>query len=156
MSYADTGTLASLRRHLTSQPWLLSTFFNILRSRASRETNRRLLLRVYGTVEHDRQFLDAHPEVLDHMVDYSLEALTITGAGIAGEIRCFTNPVEVDLRQITAPITAWHGEADKVAEFDSLCRELDGVDFEQRLFPDCGSLVFYQHWPEILQHLAAN
>jgi pimeloyl-ACP methyl ester carboxylesterase len=156
LSYADSGTLASLRRHLTSQPWLLSTFFNILRSRASRETNRRLLLRVYGTVDHDRQFLDAHPEILDHMVDYTLEALTITGAGIADEIRCFAKPVKVDLRQITAPITAWHGEADKVAEFDSLCRELEGVNFEQRLFPNCGSLIFYEHWPEILQHLAAR
>jgi pimeloyl-ACP methyl ester carboxylesterase/DNA-binding CsgD family transcriptional regulator len=154
LSYAQSGTLASLRRQLTKQPWLLSTFFNILRSRASRDTNRRLLLRVYGSVDHDRTFLDAHPDVLDHLVDASLEAMTITGAGIAGEIRCFTDPAYVDLTGITAPVTAWHGEADNVAEFESLRQELAGVSFEHRLFPDHGSLILYEYWNEILQYLA--
>ena len=156
LSYAESGTLASLRRHLTKQPWLLSTFFNILRSRASRDTNRRLLLRVYGSVAHERAFLDTHPQILEHIVDSTLEALTMTGAGIAGEIRCFTNPAKVELSAIVAPVTVWHGEADKVVEFDSLRRELADVDFEQRLFPDHGSLILYEYWAEILQYLAGE
>ncbi len=156
LSYAQSGTLASLRRHLTQQPWLLSTFFNILRSRASRETNRRLLLRVYGMVEHDRNFLDQHPHILDHIVDYTLESMTISGAGVVGEIRSFTNPAAVDLDNIKAPVTAWHGTADQVVEFESLQRELEGLEYAQRLFEDCGSLILYEYWPEILQFLATQ
>jgi len=156
LSYAETGTLASLRRQLTKQPWLLSTFINILRSRASRDTNRRLLLRVYGTVKHDRAFLDRHPQVLDHMVDYTLESMTIGSAGVVGEIRSFTNPAYVDLTRITAPVTVWHGEADQVVEFDSLQRELEGVSYTQRLFPNSGSLLLYEYWAEVLQCLAAS
>jgi pimeloyl-ACP methyl ester carboxylesterase/DNA-binding CsgD family transcriptional regulator len=155
LSYRESSALASLRRHLTAQPWMLTTFFNILRSRANRDTNRRLLLRVYGSVEHDRTYLTRHPEILDHMVDYTLEAITRTGAGIAAEIRCFTNPAQVDLAKIRAPITAWHGAADKVAEFASLQRELQGLRVEQKLFANSGSMVVYEHWEDILRFLAA-
>ncbi len=154
ISYQQAGPLAGLRRNLTAQPWLLSTFFNILRNRASRDTHRRLLERIYGSVEQDKQLLRTQPELLEHLVDCTLESLTVTGAGIAGEIRCYTHPTEVALENITAPISVWHGEADAVANFEALNEELAGMPFTTRLFPGWGSLILHAYWQDILAHLA--
>ena len=57
---------------MVTQPCALSTFFNILRNRASEETFGKLFMSVYGSVFHDRDLLGRHPEVWVHMVAYTL------------------------------------------------------------------------------------
>ena len=151
----DHGALAVLRRRLLEQPWILTTFFNILRSGANKDTNAAILRRVYGGVEHDMKFLESRPDVLDHMVGSSLESLTVSANGLAGEVASFADPAPVDLGDLSAPISLWHGDADQVAPLTAMRECLHDCDFEERIFPGHGSLLLYEHWEAILAHLAA-
>jgi len=155
LSYSERSPLASLRRNLSSQPWLLSTFFNILRNRVSKETNRSLLVRLYGSASKDRALFDERPDILEHMVDSTLESFTVSAAGVVADIGCFTNPAPVDLRQITAPIIVWHGDEDPLSSFANLRKELHGIEFDSRIFEGWGSALIYQYWREILEQVAA-
>jgi pimeloyl-ACP methyl ester carboxylesterase/DNA-binding CsgD family transcriptional regulator len=150
----DQGPLAVLRRRLLQQPWLLSTFFNILRNRAGAETNARLLKNIYGGVSKDLELLEQRADILDHIVGCTLENMTVSAAGIAGEVRCFADPTPVDLAAITAPITIWHGSKDQVAPLAELRDALGDLDFDLREFEERGSLILYDHWEEILERLA--
>ena len=153
---AENSTLATLRRRLTDQPWLLATFFNILRNRASEDINRRLVIRTYGAVEHDRQVFKERPEILDHMTGYTLESMVVSASGIVGEIRCFTNPTPIELANITAPITLWHGDADALASYDVLREELKDLQTTSRIFPEHGSILIYEHWDQVLRQLTQS
>lgn len=146
--------LAVLRNKLAKQPWLLNTFFNILRSRSSHETNRSLLRRVYGNVPEDAAYLDANPGVLDHMAATALESLTVSAAGVIGEIACFSAPSQVDLQRITSPLTVWHGDSDAVADHQQLFEVLQGLRCDTRILEGWGSMILYAHWEEILQTIA--
>lgn len=152
-NHADGGSITALRQHLSKQPWLLTTFFNILRSRATESTNRALIRRFYCSADSDKRFFAANPEVLEHMVKASLESLVVSASGIAGEIRCLTHPEKIDLNTISASVSVWHGEDDTLSPLDNLLAELKGLDFELRVFGNHGSAVFYQYWEEILQQL---
>ena len=153
---SDVSPIASLSRRLTDQPWLLATFFNILRNRASEDVNRRLLLRVYGTVEHDRQVFKDRPEILDHMIGYTLESMVVSAAGIVGELRCFSNPVPINLRKISAPVSVWHGDADTLSAYSVLSEELQGLNVAPRIFAEHGSILLYEHWDQVLNHLSRS
>ncbi len=148
---AERSPLAVLRRRLVEQPWLLSTFFNIVKSRATTALVRRIILGIYGAAPDDRAFLQAHPEILDHIVGSVMENLTVSAAGIVGEIRCFANAVPVAVSSIHAPLTVWHGRRDNVADYNNLADTLYGVPHQRHIFDDAGTMVLYQHWDKILQ-----
>ncbi len=142
--------LMPLYTKMISQPWLMTSFFNILRNRASEETNARLILGVYGSVPHDRAFLEAHPEVFRHMSAYTLESMTVTASGVAGELKCFAKAPIKTPPILKMPVTAWHGTADALASKEDLQKYLEGQPVRWRTFPDAGSLVLYEHWPKVL------
>jgi len=149
-------SLMALRARLVKQPWLLSTFFNILRNRSSRATNRRLIRRVYGAVAHDNAYLDAHPDVLEHMVTYTMESMTITVSGIVNELRCFSDPEPCNVADIKAPIAVWHGDADHLASVDDLHDYLGDRVSATRIFRKSGSLLMLEFWPQVLDQLRAG
>lgn len=150
----ENSSIATLRRHLAKQPWLLKTFFNILRSRATEETNRALLLRFYCDTPSDSAFFENNPELLEHMVNASLESMMVSTSGIAGEIQCLSNPTSVDIKAISAQVSVWHGDNDRLSPYPNLVEELSGLNFDARVFKDQGTAIIYQHWEDILQHLA--
>ncbi|MEM8767140.1 MAG: alpha/beta fold hydrolase [Pseudomonadota bacterium] len=145
--------LMPLYTKMISQPWLMTSFFNILRNRASEETNARLILSVYGSVPHDRAFLEAHPEVFRHMSAYTLESMTVTASGVAGELKCFAKAQISTPPILKMPVTAWHGTADALASKEDLQKYLEGQPVHWRTFADAGSLILYEHWPQVLQVL---
>ncbi len=153
---SEKSAIATLRRHLSKQPWLLKTFFNILRSRASAETNRALLLRFYCATPSDNVFFEDNPHLLEHMVDASLESMMVTTSGIAGDIKCLSTPTTVDFDTISAQVSVWHGDNDILSPYSNLAEELQGISFDARIFHDHGSAIFYQYWEEILRHLAQH
>jgi pimeloyl-ACP methyl ester carboxylesterase/DNA-binding CsgD family transcriptional regulator len=155
-NHTDGSSITSLRQHLSKQPWLLSTFFNILRSRANERTNRALLLRFYSSVDADKTFFAANPSIVEHMVKASLESLVVSGSGIAGEIRCLTNPTAVDLKAISACVSVWHGEGDNLSPLQDLLDELEDLEFDLRTFADHGSSILFQYWKQVLAHLAGR
>ncbi|MEM7098808.1 MAG: alpha/beta fold hydrolase [Pseudomonadota bacterium] len=150
----ETNNLALLRYGLMNRPWLLRTFFNILRTRATPESIRATLLKVYGAVPHDRDLLLNNEALMQHMVDYILENLTVSGAGISGELQCFSSPAEIDLSKITAPIVAWHGAADAICPLPSLRSALDELNVHYRVFPEHGSLILLEYWDDVVDKIA--
>jgi pimeloyl-ACP methyl ester carboxylesterase/DNA-binding CsgD family transcriptional regulator len=156
LSHKPSSPLTTLKHNLTMQPWLLSTFFSILRNRANPDTNRKLLERVYGSAPQDKNLLQSQPELLEHLVDISLESLTISAAGVVGEIRNYAEPAPVDLNQISAPTIIWHGDQDQLASYEALENELQGIQFESRIFAGWGSLILHRYWSDILALLAAR
>lgn len=150
------GFLMTLRDRMMGQPWLLSTFFNILRNRASEETNRKLIRSVYGAVNHDRELLKKQPELSAHMVSYTLESLSVSAAGVINELQCFNRATEVTLNSLRAPIITWHGSADALAAPEDLQQFLGDRVSESRVFADAGSLILLEHWPDVLATLSAG
>ena len=148
--------LMPLYTKMISQPWLMTSFFNILRNRASPETNASLINSVYGSVPHDRAFLAAHPETFDHIASYTMESMTVTAGGIAGELKCFASAVPLDVSGLELPITAWHGLADNLAGIDDLKDFLQGREVKWHEFPDAGSLILFEHWQDILKDAASG
>ncbi len=146
--------LMPLYTKMISQPWLMTSFFNILRNRASEETNARLIRSVYGSVPHDQALLASRPEIFEHMVAYTMESMTVTAAGISGELKCFAGTKPGVLPKLTIPITAWHGAEDRLASMDDLQRYLGDQLVSWRRFPDAGSLILFEHWGGVLKALS--
>ena len=146
----ETSPIAILRQRITAQPWLVRSMFNILRSRMSPEINRSLLRRVYGSVPHDNALFDSHPEILDHMTGYTMENMTVSAEGLIAEVQCFSGRHDLNYDAITAPVTLWHGDADTVASYKSIAGALGAAVSQTRIFKDCGSMVMYEYWQEVL------
>ncbi len=145
--------LMPLYTKMISQPWVMTSFFNILRNRASEETNARLIRSVYGSVPHDLALLESNPAIFEHMIAYTLESLTVTAAGVSGDLSCFARTEPGSLPPLRMPITAWHGTEDNLASLDDLQRYLEGQRVNWRLFPGAGSLVLFEHWNAVLRAL---
>ena len=150
----ETNKLALLRYGLMNRPWLLTTFFNILRTRSTPSLVRSSLLKVYGSVQHDKQLLLNNEAIMRHMVGYAMENMTVSGAGISGEIQCFSRPTNLDLTQISAPVRVWHGEQDSISPWQSFKTAVDPLQPDYRLFPECGSLLMLEFWDEVLSVLS--
>ena len=151
---APSGPLTSFRKRIIQQPWLLMSVFNILRSRANPETHRRLLQRIYGANPHDAALFLRRPEILEHMVGYTLESMTVSARGFIGEVNCYAQPVSIDLDSIRAPVTVWHGDADPISDYETLRANLGELDYTARVFPDHGSLIMYEYWADVLEELS--
>ncbi|MEM9622950.1 MAG: alpha/beta fold hydrolase [Pseudomonadota bacterium] len=155
-SPTEQSPLAILRRRLIEQPWLLSTFFNIVKNRANEKLLRPVIMSIYGASANDRQFLQTNPDVLNHLVGSALENLTVSGAGIVGEIRCFSNAETIPLASISAPISLWHGNQDSLADADAMASTLTATSYTQKRFPDAGCMLLYEQWENILSEIAAR
>ena len=138
---------------MISQPWLMTSFFNILRNRAGEETNARLIRSVYGSVPHDRKLLESNPEIFEHMIRYTLESMTVTAAGVSGELKCFAKTQPHPLPKLEVPITAWHGTDDNLAGMEELQSFLGDQLVSWRRFPKAGSLILFEHWESVLRAL---
>ena len=150
----DPGHLATVRARLVRQPWMIGTFFNILRNRASQALNRRILRRVYGAVPADLRLLKARPAILEHMAAYTRESMTVSTDGIISDLRCLDEAPPLDPQAIHAAIHVWHGDADTVSRFEHLRAFLDSVQADIRIFEGEGSLILYAHWPELLREIS--
>jgi len=149
-----TGRFLPLYTKVIAQPWLVNSLFNILRNRSSQQTNARLIYSVYGSVDHDRALLDSRPDILQHMIAYTLESVTVTAAGVVGELKCFARATAPTPSALEMPVTAWHGTADRLAAAEDLESYLAGQAVRWRRFPDAGSLILHEHWPQVLETLA--
>ena len=148
--------LASTQRRLARNPWLLNTFLNILRNRSSHDLNKRLALRVYGSVPADNDYLQSNPLIWDHLAAYTMESVAVSSQGAVGDMRSFTQNAQCDLDAITAPIYVWHGAADVVADSKRLATYLGDRVTKTHLFEDLGALVLFRHWGAILREIAAQ
>jgi len=91
--------------------------------------------------------------VLEHMVTYTMESMTITVSGIVNELRCFSDPEPCNLADIKAPIVVWHGDADHLASVNDLHDYLGDRVTATRIFRKSGSLLMLEFWPQVLDQL---
>jgi pimeloyl-ACP methyl ester carboxylesterase/DNA-binding CsgD family transcriptional regulator len=150
------GPLVQLRSNLAKQPWMLNSFFNILRSRSSDALHRRLATRTYGASAADAAVLREQPQVMEHIVASTLESLAVNSAGIIDELRAFAAQPALPLEQLAAPVTLWHGRHDTISAPEAIAAYLGPRATHHRVFDDAGALLVFKHWREVLQEAATQ
>lgn len=140
---------------LLKQPWLLRTFFNILRNRASDKVNRDILTSVYSSAS-DKLLFSEHPEILDHIVAYTQESMTVTAAGMASEITCFAKDSLPNLDDVRIPMLFWHATDSTITSADSVRQLLAQHERPERVLEireNGGTMMLYARWEEALSSL---
>ena len=90
------------------------------------------------------------------MIDYTMESMTVSVAGIISELQCFAEKRGYSLDRLRAPIAIWHGTADRLSSLEDLQRYLGPKITEMKTFEGAGSLVLLEHWQAALDDLARH
>jgi pimeloyl-ACP methyl ester carboxylesterase/DNA-binding CsgD family transcriptional regulator len=155
-SERDQGHRAVLfRRRLLRSAWLADTIFAVLRLQMSRAPIARMV-RTAASNPSDAAYLAAHPAVLEYIIDYMRESLSISARGIADEVKCAARTPEFTAPRLAAPVTVWHGADDLLATPGEAAAWLDPLSPRVRVFPAIGHFLPHKHWPEILGWLASG
>jgi pimeloyl-ACP methyl ester carboxylesterase/DNA-binding CsgD family transcriptional regulator len=145
--------LSELRARFESHPWVVETFYAILRMRLSPDLARRLLKRLASFSEADRAYFDAHPEMFDFVFAYVSECLAHGGRGIADEMTAFRRGQTMNLTGIRAPVVIWHGVDDQFSPMrDMVAFVGDHVAEVQALF-DSGHLAPFKYWRKMMERI---
>ena len=145
--------LASFNQRLSKYPWIRHALLNILRNRASHKLCQRLIMKVYGALPEDADYLKSHPQIWNHMAASAMQSMTNSIPG--NEINCFVNRAE-KLSKFDCQITVWHGAKDLIADYQLLRDELLGEINTTYLYSYKGALLNYQIWPHILGKMAQS
>ena len=99
------------RRRILRNAWLSDALFSVMRAQLSpRQVEK--FVRAAASAPSDAAYLEAHPGLLEFIVDYISESLAVSSRGIADEVRCVARSPELDLSGLTAPVVLWHGADD--------------------------------------------
>ncbi|WP_309645434.1 alpha/beta fold hydrolase [Phenylobacterium sp.] len=143
------------RRRILRNAWLADTLFALMRLQLNRRQLERFV-RAAASAPSDGAYLATHPEVMDFIVDYIGESLSVSSRGIADEIRCASKSPQLDLAGLTAPISVWHGADDPMTSVDQVTAWLGDRSAEVRTFQHTGHFLAHKHWPEVLGWLARD
>jgi len=95
--------------------------------------------------------LAAVPGAVDRMADALVEAVRDGLAGVERDLALQTQPFEVDLASMRAPVHLWYGELDPVAPPAFGRWYADHLPKAQlHVVPDAGHFLPFTHWPELL------
>lgn len=149
-----TTSLERFRAGFVKQPWLLNSFFNILRNRSNPALYAMLLQRAYGGVSRDQELFESQPELLDYLVDNCIESQSVSAVGPANDMRAYIKGSQRSPQELTAPIWVWHGTEDQVASPAVLRQCLHDCHVDWRDFAGEGSMLLHRHYEEWLDELA--
>ncbi|WP_454183488.1 alpha/beta fold hydrolase [Parvibaculum sp. MBR-TMA-1.3b-4.2] len=139
-----------LRRH----PWLIDAVFSIIRSKRSRRFLGPMIKRFFEGSAADAAVIERDPSLVPFFVDGVIEGLDVTREGPVREAQMFAEKKSLDLAGLTAPVTVWFGEDDRMNKPDDVSRMLKNIpvaDF--RLFPGEGHLIAITRFGEMLEML---
>lgn len=142
--------LLLFRAQLESNIWFIETLYGILRSRLSPAMVKRSLMRAVASSPGDQAYLADHPEITTLISAYVAEALANGGTGPADDLRAFRRSANLTLDGLTAPLSIWHGEEDRLAPLDDLLRFVGDRPYDLRVVPGIGQLMVLKHWREVL------
>ncbi len=148
-------SLNLITQRLLKQPWLLRTFFNILRNRASDKVNRDILKSICNSPS-DKLLFNERPEILDHITAYTQESMTVTAAGMVSELTCFAKESLADLSEIRIPIRFWHARDSAITSAESVSHFLAEAERPERTLEtrdSGGTMMLYARWEEALTSL---
>lgn len=147
--------LTQFRARIESNPWVLETFFAILRQRVSPALVGRILRRSSTHSPTDLAFLDSAPVMVDFIAAYITEALARSSRGPADEMRAFRRGRNLTAEALRTPLVVWHGEEDVFAPLSDLMAYLGDKATDVRIKPGIGHLLALKHWEELLREAAA-
>jgi pimeloyl-ACP methyl ester carboxylesterase len=147
--------LSELRARFESHPWVVETFYTILRMRLSPELARRLVKRLASYSETDRAFFEANPAIVDFVFAYVTECLVHGGRGIADEMTAFRRGRTMSLTGLTAPVVIWHGLDDQFSPMEDIVAFVGDHVSEVRPLDGIGHLAPFKYWREIMQRIAS-
>ena len=96
----------------------------------------------------------AHPQIVDLITAYMEEALSQGGRGPADDMLAFRLSQPLDLVELRAPLSVWHGVQDRLAPVEDLSRFLGEHPYELRIMPGIGQFMILKHWPDLLEAVA--
>lgn len=130
-------------------PWLLRGGVKIAVAKGARDFDGAFEWAAARLPECDRQVI-LQPEVRSVFQESLTESFRNGNAAFLREVELLTKPWKLPLHEVLQPIALWHGEMDAFANGHALAD----------LLPNClptflpeGHLLFFSHWPEIIQQL---
>jgi pimeloyl-ACP methyl ester carboxylesterase/DNA-binding CsgD family transcriptional regulator len=147
--------MTQFRARLEGNPWVVETFYAILRLRLSPALVSRMIGTGSGLSPSDRTYLQANPWVVEFVAAYVSESLAVTSRGASDEVKTFRRAGNLTVAELTCPLTVWHGEEDQFAPLSDLLDYLGDRPREVRVFPGVGHMLALRHWDDMLREAAA-
>ncbi len=149
------GLMTQFRQRLQSHPWVIETFYAVLRLRMSNGMTPRMVQVATSESPGDRAFLLGNPWVAEFMSTYVGETLARGSRGPSDEMKAFHRASNLTPADLHCPLIVWHGEFDHFAPLSDLLDYLGDKPHEVQVFPGMGHLLAIQRWADILHHVAA-
>ena len=147
--------MTQFRARLEGNPWVVDTFYAILRMRLSPALVGRMIGTGSSLSPGDRAYVLAQPWVAEFVASYVAECLARTSRGASDEVKTFRRAGNLTAAELTCPLTVWHGEEDKFAPLSDLMDYLGDKPLEVRIFPGVGHMLALRHWDDMLRQAAA-
>jgi pimeloyl-ACP methyl ester carboxylesterase/DNA-binding CsgD family transcriptional regulator len=148
--------LVMFREQIQNSPWVVETFYAIVRLQLSVALVERVVRRTAVFSAGDRAFFEDNPEIAEFITAYVRECLAVTTRGPADELRAFRRAQNMTAAALTTPLTIWHGEEDVLAPLEDLMAFFGDKAEEVWLAPNVGHLLALKHWPAMLRRLARD
>lgn len=142
------------RARLMGHPWLVDTFFSILRARISKNMMGRFIRRTVNSSPSDGAFLGRHPEAMDFIATYVIESVAVSSKGVSEEIKMFAREQPLDITDLSCRVVIWHGEDDTLSPFENLLPHFEKFSPEVILYPGIGCMMTIKYWRQISKRLA--
>ena len=147
--------LTLFRSRIENNPWVIETFYAILRLRMSAQLVERIVRGSVGGSPGDASYFDENAHIASYIATYVGEALARTSRGAADEVKAFRRARNLTVADLTCPLEVWHGEQDVFAPLADLLDYLGDKPREVRVVPGIGHLMALKHWDEVLRRAAA-
>ena len=141
---------------MESNPWVIETFYAILRLRLSPQMVSRMIRGSLSSSPSDAAYFEANPDMANYLAAAVSECLARSTRGAVDDIKAFRRASNLTVLGLNCPLTIWHGEDDVLAPLSDLLDYLGDLPKEVRVFPGIGHLLGIKHWDEMLRHFAQS
>lgn len=148
--------LVMFRERIQKSPWVVETFYAIIRLQLSVPLVERVVRRTAVFSPGDRAFFEDHPEVAEFVAAYVGECLAHTTRGPADELRAFRRAQNLTAAELRTPLIIWHGEEDLLAPLPDLLNYLGDKAEEVWQAPGIGHFLVLKHWEAVLRRMARD
>jgi pimeloyl-ACP methyl ester carboxylesterase/DNA-binding CsgD family transcriptional regulator len=148
------NTMTLFRERIQNTPWVIETFYAIVRLQLSPELVGRVIRRTASFSKGDAQFIEDHPDTANYIAGYVGECLAIGSRGTADEVRAFRRAQNFTASDLTTPLIVWHGAEDVLAPSQDLMDFLGDKAQEVWIAPGIGHFMGLKYWPALLKRMA--
>ena len=103
------------RARMESNPWVIETFYAILRLRLSPQMVSRMIRGSLSSSPSDAAYFEANPDMANYLAAAVSECLARSTRGAVDDIKAFRRASTLTVLGLNCPLTSWHGEEDVLA-----------------------------------------